>query len=515
MAEWFEEYMKEQIRFQYENEVISELKKDIDFSPFEEALNKYDDSDFEKMNELIIERGIEEIQDAVRFGDLTCEDVLLYYVNRIKNYDTYYNSIIGLNPKALEVARSQDERLKNNEELGELFGTVILIKDNITEQNMTTSAGTYALKDLTTKRDSFIIDQIKKEDVIILGKSNLSEWANFMSDPSSNGFSVLGGQTKNAYGMFDAGGSSSGSAVAVAMNFSMVAFGSETCGSIVYPCSQNDVVGLKPTVGLLSRDLIIPITEAQDTAGIMGKSVKDVARVFRYALAFDEEDSLGMNAANFDMEQFERKLDKDYLAGKRIGIVPSDIVPLATEQLKNELISCGAEVVEIEMNHPKADRMSVYNYGMINDVAAFLNDKDVNTNYKSLEEIINFNKENPNLHMPYGQALLEGALSSNLSEEEYKKIVEKNREITSKEIDRTLEENDIIAIASFSNELSDLFAVATYPALTIPGTFRENNEPHGVTFVGTLNDDYKLIEIGYAYESYTHHRMIPKIKDKQ
>ncbi|WP_105615314.1 amidase family protein [Vallitalea okinawensis] len=513
MVEWFDKYMKEQLRIQYQDEVISDGKNEIDFSIFDSALNKYSESDFERLDRLIFERDIENIQNSIQDGDLTCEEVVLYYINRIKKYDSYYNSVMKINPKALEIARYQDERLKNNEKLGDLSGTVVLIKDNIAEQNMTTSAGAYALKDLTTKRDAFIIEKIKKEDAIILGKANLSEWANFMSDPSSNGFSVLGGQTKNAYGMFDAGGSSSGSAVAVAMNFSMIALGSETCGSIVYPSSQNDVVGLKPTVGLLSRDLIIPITEAQDTAGIMGKSVKDVAKVFRYAIGYDNKDSLGMNAANFDMEQFKRNLDKDYLVGKRIGIVPSEIVSSATKQLKNELISCGADVVEIEINHPKADRMSVYNYGMINDVAALLNNKDVNTKFKSLKEIINFNKENPHLHMPYGQALLEGALSSDLSEDEYKEIVEKNRELTSKEIDKTLEENDIIAIASFSNELSDLFAVATYPALTIPGAFRENNEPLGVTFVGTLNNDYKLIEIGYAYESYTNHRMVPMARE--
>lgn len=501
----------EQITMQYDNEVISKYKQPLDFSAFEESLSKLSTNDIKRLDSYILDKDIDSIQKAILNGDITCEDVVLYYIHRIKQYDSQYNSVIQLNKNALKLARKQDEMIKNKEELGRLFGTVILIKDNISEMTMNTTAGAYALKDLTTKRDSFIVKQLKDEDAIILGKANLSEWANFLSEPSSNGFSVLGGQTKNAYGQYDAGGSSSGSAVAASLNFTSITLGSETAGSVIHPAGQNAVVGLKPTAGLLSRDLIIPITEAQDTAGIIGRSVNDVFELFKVTLAYDENDPLAKNVDIFDKESLTKPLDASFLQGKRLGIVKDD--PVRNEKIKQELQALGAEVIDIDMNvdDDMIDMMSVFNYGIVEDVKAYLNHPDVNSPFKSLAEILAFNKEDVDNRIPYGAKLHEDALSNTVSKEEYEQIVLNNRKSSRDIIDNALKDNSITAIVSFSNKLSDIYAPALYPAITVPAGYMDNGEPLGITFVASLNDDATLLNIGYCYEQGTHHRKIPTL----
>lgn len=496
---------------QYDNEVVSKYKQPLDFSAYEEGLSKLGGNDVQRLDSYILEKDIDSIQKVIISGDITCEDVVLYYIYRIKEYDSRYNSVIQLNKNALALARKQDEMIKNNEKPGRLFGTVILIKDNISEMTMNTTAGAYALKDLTTKRDSFIVKQLKDEDAIILGKANLSEWANFISEPSSNGFSVLGGQTKNAYGKYDAGGSSSGSAVAASLNFASITLGSETAGSVIHPAGQNAVVGLKPTAGLLSRDLIIPITEAQDTAGIIGRTVKDVFELFKVTLAYDENDDLAKNVDLFDKDSLNKPLDVSFLQGKRLGIVKDDFA--RNEKLKQELQALGAEFVDIDMNvnDDKIDMLSVFNYGIVEDVKAFLNHPDVYSPFKSLAEILAFNKQDADNRIPFGAKLHEDALNNTISKEEYEQIVLNNRKNSREIIDNALQDNGITAIVSFSNTLSDIYAPALYPALTVPAGYMENGEPLGVTFVASLNDDVKLLNIGYCYEQGTHHRRTPAL----
>ncbi len=185
-----------QTKRQYDQEVISPLKRPLDFSPYEEALSELTDDDIQRLHTYIFEKTIEDIQKSIIAGHMTCEETVLYYIHRIKDYDSHYNTVIQLNPNALELAKKQDKSVKSKEKLGRLFGAMVLLKDNIADMTMNTASGAYALKDLTTNRDAFIVTQLKNADAIILGKANLSEWSNFMSMPSSNGFSVLGGQTK-------------------------------------------------------------------------------------------------------------------------------------------------------------------------------------------------------------------------------------------------------------------------------------------------------------------------------
>lgn len=362
------------------------------------------------------------------------------------------------------------------------------------------------------QRGILFSEKLKDSDGIILGKANLSEWSNFMSMPSSNGFSVLGGQTKNSYGKYDVGGSSSGSSVSASLGFASVTLGSETAGSLIYPAGQNSVVAIKPTLGLLSRDLIVPISGAQDTAGIIGRSVEDVYKVFKSSIAYDENDPLGKHVKEFNLEDMQNQLDNNFLAGKRIGMLKEDSE--RASELKKELQQAGAEVVEISMDTmgEGIDMMSVLLYGMKEDVKAFLNHKDVISEYKSIKDIVDFNEIDAKDRKPYGNALHQQVLDGNLSKEEYEKIVAENRKIAGSIIDNAMREKNIEAIASFSNELSGIYAPAMYPAVTVPAGYKADGEPYGVTFVASLNEEYKLLNIAFSYEQATLHRKNPTIK---
>lgn len=230
--------------------------------------------------ELWYDQSISKIQDNIRKGNMIIEELCQAYLDQVKEKESYH-AIISLNPRLMDQAKALDLKLKEGLEVGKLFGTILLLKDNIGTKDMPVTAGAKAMEKTTCDRNAFVVDRLLAEDGLILGKANLSEWANYMSDPSSNGFSVLGGQTKNAYGDFDAGGSSSGSAVGVALNLCSGAIGSETCGSLVNPSSMNSIVTIKPTIGLVSRDLVVPITEAQDTLGPMARCVEDLWKLLK------------------------------------------------------------------------------------------------------------------------------------------------------------------------------------------------------------------------------------------
>lgn len=501
----------DQVAMQYDNEVISEHKRELDFSSYDTAIENTNEKRFLELESYIVEKDIATIKKHLASGDISCEEIVLFYVNRIKEHDKNYSAVIQLNPNALEYARKIDEKIANASDLNELDGVVVLIKDNVSSKDMNTASGAYALKDLTTTRDSFIVDKLLQKGAIILGKANLSEWSNFMSSPSSSGFSVLGGQTKNAYGKHDVGGSSAGSSVATSLNYSTVTIGSETAGSLIYPAGQNSVVALKPTMGLLSRDLIVPISEAQDTAGVISKSVSDLRDVFKVMIEKDKNDTATSIVDSFDKESLEVELNLSYLNGKRFGYIKSGRPELM--QIVEEFKALGAEIIEVEFDESanKIDMMNVLSYGIKNDVNAFLSNEAVNSDMKSLSQIVDYNNKDKS-RMPFGQAYLQGGLDLELTKEAYEEIVKNNRKNTRSAIDKVIVENEIEAIISISNELSAIYATAGYPAITVPSGYRDSGEPFGVTIVGGENTDGKLIEIGYAYEINTKHRKIPVIK---
>lgn len=501
----------DQIKLQYDNEVISSVKRSKDFSIFEKALEETTSDDWARVRGLILGKEVSDVQQLVLEGRLTVEELVLFYAMRIQAYDDYYNAVIQLNPEALEAARALDKRLEMGESLAPLAGVVVLVKDNVAATPMNTSAGAEALKDLTTSRDAFVVKTIREKDGIILGKTNLSEWSNFLTIPSSNGFSSLGGQTKNAYGQFDVGGSSSGSAVSAAMNFSSVTIGSETAGSLINPASQNSIVAIKPTLGVLSRDLVIPISQAQDTLGVMGRWVQDVYRVYTSIILKDPQDQKGEAATIIRRQHIPHTLDGDALQGKRIGLFSDNSKTYDT--LVAELRQLGASPIPIEIDKDalEVDMMPVFQYGIVHDVEAFLSNSAVKSPFKTLAAIHQYNQEQAEIRVPYGDVLHVMALEDKTREDEINDLVLYNQQTTALEIDRLMAVYQLDAIASFGNSLSGPYAPAGYPALTVPAGYKETGEPYGLTLIARAYEDIKLFHMAYSYEQGTNHRRVSQI----
>ena len=412
----------DQVTLQHDNEQISKYKRSLDYSSFgiDDFSNRY-----QELEPALAYANIEAIQSGISAGDYSCQEVVQFYVYRIKQHEAY-NAVLELNDAAMDHASRIDKKIKNNE-ANSLFCTVVLIKGNIAHANMHTAAGAYVIKDLTTERDAFIVARLEEQDAIILGKANLSEWSNFMAKFPRNGFSVLGGQTKHSFGPYDVGGSSSGPAVAASLGLSTISVGTETSGSLIYPAAQNSTVALKPTLGLVSRDLIIPITEKQDTAGVMARTVADLAKTFPVLVGFDAKDPLTAVANQFDASDLDNIQTYD-LAGKRFGYVADDSFEL--RRILDDLRVAGAIPVEIELpSSDQVDMIPVLLHGIKHDLNAFLNNKDVNAPVQSLAEIVAFNKENED-YMPFGQHYLELGLDDNMTTAEEREQSLAQREAT-------------------------------------------------------------------------------------
>lgn len=512
-----------QIKKQYTNEIKTSAKKPLDFSPFKESMKKISEERYKKLEKILLNSDVKHIQEGFRNKEYSVEEVTAFYIKRIEKYDNNkLNTIIQLNPDAIGIAKNLDKELAKGNIKGNLFGIPVLLKDNIgTGDKMNNSAGSKALENSKSDRDAFIVKKIREGKGIILGKANLSEWANFMSTKSSNGYSALGGQTHNPYGKFDVGGSSSGSTSAVAANLVPISVGSETAGSMIYPSSQNSVVGIKPSLGLLSRDTIIPISQAQDTAGTIGKNVKDAVILFNELVGYDSNDSETEKAKEYQKVDYTKFLHKDGLKGMNIGIVvdervvgiyrkgDKEILDKAIKDLK----SLGAKVKEVKLGD-KAFEINYTNvlvHGYKKDVNEYLKDigsKDI----KTIEDIIKFNKEDLKNRAAYGQDLIEMAEENKFTDEEIKKEIKNNRKSTGDAIDKVLKDEDVEVLLTLSNYLSGVYAPAGYPAITVPAGYREGGEPIGITIIASKFQEEKLIKAAYAYEEGTKNRKEPIMK---
>lgn len=505
-------FIKEQIKLQFHEEKITDLKNKLNIDEFKSDVEQMGNATYESIDRLINNATIKDIQNFYVTKKLTCEELVIYYLKRIEKYDiNNLNSLIELNPDIIKLAKEKDcEDLK-----GKLYGIPVILKDNIgTFGKMHTTAGAYALKDSILDADSFIVSKLKEEGALILGKANLSEWANFMAYDSSNGYSALGGQTHNPYGRYDVGGSSSGSCVSVASNFAQVAIGSETSGSIIYPASQNSVVGIKPSLGLVSRDRIIPITEAQDTAGVIGRTVEDVALVLEVISGYDSKDSETKDAESYK-ENYTNFLGKTSLKDTKIAVLESSM-PREEEneilqRVEKELEKMGAEIIKTSFDSSLGDDIDYsfmrpsFRYDL-NKYLKIANVKDINT----INDIVEFNKDDLGNRAPFGQELLENSATADILLEDLNKIIDKNRKLTSNAIDKILE--DAHVIISLSNETSGVYATAGYPAINVPAGYKTTGEPIGVTFVASKFEESKVIKIASVYEKNTCHRKSPNLK---
>lgn len=482
----------------------------------------------------IIEATITDMQEAMDKGWISSEELTQLYIDRIHKYDPMLRSILEINPDATEIARSLDTERREQGSRGMLHGIPIVLKDNIdTGDRMHTSAGSLSLADSYAAEDSFVAAKLRSAGAILLGKANMTEWANFMSTTMWAGYSSRGGLTLNPYGPGDLfiGGSSSGSGAATAANLCAAAIGTETSGSIISPASQTSLVGIKPTVGLVSRRGIIPITYTQDSPGPMTRTVRDAAIILSALTGVDERDEKTFASAEHVNQDYTEYLDKEFLKQARIGIPRHYYKDLDKDRL--EVIEAAIKVMK-EQGATIIDpaylpcqetpwRSVVLKYEFKKYVNDYLARLDESVPVHSLKEVIAFNQEHAAQTLKYGQNLLEMCeeTSGTLTEQEYLNSVEQNLELAGKQgVDHILHEHQLDAIMFLGDEdCNDLAAQLGYPSITVPGGYAKDGViapggyntkgPQGITFVGTAFSEPTLFKIAYGYEQATQLRKPP------
>ncbi len=488
----------------------------------------------------IEEATIADLHDRMQRGELTSEQLVGSYLERIESIDRdgpRLNSIIEINPDALLTARSLDEEWRKSGPRGPMHGIPVVLKANIgTADQMYTTAGSLALANHRPPSDAFLVSRLRDAGAIILGKANLSEWANFRSSRSSSGWSSIGGQTRNPYDTVrNACGSSSGSAVSVAANLTAVAIGTETDGSVMCPSGINGIVGIKPTLGLVSRSGIIPLAHSQDTAGPMARSVRDAAILLGAMTGTDAEDPVTQNEREA-ISDYTANLTADGLAGKRIGVIRSYYgagshaeVEAIFESTIKTLREQGAEIVDsIEIDTTGVDDAegTVLRYEFKADLKQYL--EQTGAPISSLAEIIEFNENNKETVMPFfGQErMLASQEKGALTDDEYLVALETSKRVSQRGIDDAMTEHDLDALIaptngpawltdhvngdSFHVGSSSYAAVSGYPNITVPAGFI-SGLPVGVSFIGQAFSEKSLIEIAYAFEQATSIRRPPEL----
>lgn len=479
------------------------------FQPFQKELSQFSEADYTSLKPLILEKSIPVIQQAIKEEKLNYEKLTLFYLYRIGKFESdstkYLNAIISLNPNVIEEARQKDrERKEQNISNESIFGMPILLKDNINTDNLPTTAGALALQDNTTK-NAFIVEKLKENGALILGKVNLSEWAYYFCSGCPLGYSAMGGQTLNPYGrkVFETGGSSAGSGVATAANYAVATIGTETAGSITSPSSQNSVVGLKPTIGILSRSGIVPISSTLDTPGPMTKSVVDNYILFKAMLGLDATDK---KSKKFDVVSEELNLVE--LKGRRLGVFTSLLEDPVYKQTIDKLKETGVDIVELSPEQESLEGfLKLLNIDMKHDLPHYLEGKSVGIT--SVLDVITFNKKDSLIRAPYGQQLFEGIVKDTTTLEELEKV-KSSLMTNSRKYFAAFKSDNLDAILSINNYHSAYSAVAEYPNLTIPMGYKETGEPMNLTLIGKPKSEFTLLSLGLSIENLTKIRKLPK-----
>ena len=488
------------------------------------------------------EVSISEMQQALQSGKYSSRSLVEKYADRINDVDKRgpaLNSVIELNPEAEAIAVALDRERKDKGPRGPLHGIPILIKDNIdSADRMRTTAGSLALLSSRPRQDASVTRRLRDAGAIILGKTNLSEWANIRSSKSSSGWSARGGQTRNPYALDrNPCGSSSGSGAAPSANLCAGAIGTETDGSVVCPSSANSLVGIKPTVGLVSRSGIIPIAHSQDTAGPMTRTVSDAAILLGALAGEDPRDPKTKESRGHVHTDYTRFLDRNGLAGARLGIVRknfgfNDRVDRLMSDLIAEIKKLGAVVID-PVSIPTAGKfdeseLEVLLYELKADLNAYLAGLGPQAPVKSLKEIIDFNEKNRDREMPYfGQDLFIKAQEKGpLTSKPYVQALRRNLLMTRGQgIDFVLRQHRLDALIAptggpawptdlvngdhFTGGYSSASAVAGYPHITVPAGY-VFGLPVGISFFAGAYSEPKLITIAYAFEQATKARRPPK-----
>ena len=487
---------------------------------------------------------ISELQEKMESGELTARRLAELYLERISAVDKngpYINSVIELNPDALDIADTLDEERKAGKTRGALHGVPILIKDNIdTADKMQTTAGSLALEGHIAAKDAFIVKQLRRSGALILGKTNLSEWANFRGKRSISGWSSRGGLTRNPYALDrTACGSSSGSGAAVAANLCAAAVGTETDGSIICPSQTNGIVGIKPTLGLLSRSGIIPIAHSQDTPGPMARTVADAAILLGAMTGVDPKDSATKGSRKRSSTNYTKFLDRDGLKGARIGVARNIAGTNARilkifDQCIEVMKHLGAVIVD-PADVPNFDKygkteLDVLHYEFKADLNRYLKSLNGTARVRSMEAVIKFNEENKDRVMPYfGQEYMIAAQEKeSLRDKKYRDALAKNLRLSRKEgIDAAMRKHKLDALIvpsggpawlidlvngdanNWDMESTGPCAVAGYPDITIPAGFIFGL-PVGISFFAQAWQEPTLIKFAYAFEQATQFRRQPR-----
>jgi amidase len=488
----------------------------------------------------ITEKTAAQIGASIAKGEISSEAVTRAFLARVAKIDDsgpQLNAVLALFPDAIQQARTLDRERKRGNIRGPLHGVPVLIKDNIEVAGpLPTTAGSLALKDNVTNRDATVVARLRAAGVVILGKTNLSEWANIRSDNSTSGWSAVGGLTKNPYALDrNACGSSAGSGAAAAARLAPLTIGTETDGSIVCPSSINGIVGLKPTVGLVSRRFIVPISSSQDTAGPMTRTVRDAALLLNVIAGSDAADPATVEA-DTRKQDYAAGLSNDALKGKRIGVIR---LPGTSETEFDHALAlmrqCGAELIELKLDLAKGKAIGDLEFKvLLVELKAGMADylqglpKGSKVKYRNLADLIAFNRTNAQSELKYfGQDTFETAEKQlGPDDPEYRDARAKALKMAGPELlDAMIDPNRLDAIVAQTNgpawlsrlgkgddfempSASRLPAVSGYPHLTVPMS-SVNGLPIGISFIGKPWDEAKLLAMGYAFEQASQARMEP------
>jgi amidase len=490
-------------------------------------------------NTAILEAGAQEQQAQMQAGKLTSKALVQQYLARIAAIDKAgprLNAVIELNPDAIRIAEQMDRERKAGKTRGPLHGIPVLLKDNIaTSDKMSTSAGSLALAGVRASRDAFLVERLRAAGAVILGKTNLSEWANMRSTHSVSGWSGRGGQTRNPYALDrNTSGSSAGSGAAIAASLATLAIGTETDGSIVSPSSTCGIVGIKPTLGLVSRSGIIPIAHSQDTAGPMTRSVADAALLLTAIAGIDPADA-ATGESRGKAADYTQALRKDGLQGKRLGVARnffgrSPAVDAVIEKELAVLKAQGATLVEVQL--PNADKyddseLEVLLAEFRPDLEAYLSGYAAHAPMKTMADLIAFNDKHAGRELQhFGQEhLIAAQAKPGLDDPAYRAALANNHRYARAEgIDRIMREERLDALVAptgdvawltdyikgdhYGGSFSSPAAVAGYPHVTVPAG-QVHGLPVGISFVGGAYSEATLIAIAYAYEQASRRRRAP------
>ena len=468
----------------------------------ENEIENFIKTKYDKLKSKIVEKTIPEIQQSIINNDFSYHDLTLFYISRIYliefNKETYLNSIISINKDVLDEAKLKDSQ--GNSDIYSVFGIPILLKDNIGFESLPTTAGAHSLQNNYTK-DAYIVEKLKEKGALILGKTNLSEWANYFCSGCPNGYTAMGGQTLNPYGrkIIDTGGSSSGSGAATTSNLTAVSLGSETSGSILSPSSASSLVGMKPTIGNVSRSGIIPISSTLDTAGPMTKNIIDNIIVYNAINEFDSDDSYSKENLDIkinDVLNFNPSVQK---IGYYSNFYENDIM---YKDAIDFLIESNIQMIEISA--PKVDLsgfVKILDEDMRVDLKKYFlkyGNEDLKVN--DIKSIIEYNNLDSIERSPYGQGIFKKIINDTMSKKDFLELKSRLMVEGNKFYNLPMDKHKLDAVLSVNNYHAGYAAVAHNPALTVPMGLRESNEPAGLTFIGKSNNEQILYELGYYFE---------------